>query len=295
MKCLCPKCSTSIQIEEPLAPEKGEFTNCPECNGKFWVHRESFALRAFKKDGKIFCSHCGEEPGTDFYCQACFKLYPDYWVVQASKPAQRKIHRASDSPLALSKPKGYAAMGLRKPGAGPSESRSKKSIFMPIASVILAIVLVVVGVNFYLNKQVEQEFVDNFVLTLYGIKSGTEASLKELDKMMDAQRVLDSNEIGRLEKIKAEIDEYRQKLESPPEKFQSSTEKLSKYYNVYSSLQDLAITSSGRSANLPGQIKTLEDSVSKAEGDLKKNIAEPLRKKVDAVVGKYRNLQFMVQ
>ena len=94
MKCSCPKCDAIIETSHLEVSAKGSSLRCPECNDKFWAIREGFSLRAYKKQGRIYCFDCGQELGTEHLCVSCGSQCPDYCIVQASKPAPHKQKRA---------------------------------------------------------------------------------------------------------------------------------------------------------------------------------------------------------
>src|ERR1035441_3358055 len=93
MTCSCPKCHAQIEVDFSSIPENGTFTPCPECKGRFWTNKESYARMALKKEGSTYCDKCGKELGHQIVCAGCGVMYPDYYLVQASKPPQ--IGRAS--------------------------------------------------------------------------------------------------------------------------------------------------------------------------------------------------------
>ena len=299
MKCSCPKCSENIEIDSPEDPEKGKAVRCPECSGSFWVQQESFVLRVYKKDWKIYCRHCGKELGPDTYCPGCFRLYPGYWVVQASRPARRQVRRPSPTLRAPSPPRRYRrSADVDAPQTGSAERSAgpaKKSLLVAAVSLILAVVLVAAGTGLYLKRQQEQAFTENFVLTLYGIKSGTDQSLGQLDAMIASHQRPTAREVADLKSVQTEIERYRKKLAPPPDRFHKSLELLENYYGIYSDLLELAMTSSGASPGLPAQIESIKDSAGKAEKDLKNNLADPLLAQVQKVAPRYRSLQFMIR
>src|ERR1700687_2341971 len=93
----CPKCNAEIEIDLSNLPEDGAHTPCPECKGRFWISRESYARRALKKEGKLYCDKCGNELGHSIVCAACGVMYPDYCLVQTAKPPRRQVEKADFS------------------------------------------------------------------------------------------------------------------------------------------------------------------------------------------------------
>jgi hypothetical protein len=45
---------------------------------------------ALKKKGETYCVKCGKELDHIIICTACGVKYPDYYLIQASKPTRRR-------------------------------------------------------------------------------------------------------------------------------------------------------------------------------------------------------------
>jgi uncharacterized protein YbaR (Trm112 family) len=93
MNCSCPKCHAPIEVDISRIPETGAFTPCPECKGRFWINKESYARMSLSKEGKTYCDQCGKELGNKIVCAECGVMYPDYYLVQTSKPPRRQIEK----------------------------------------------------------------------------------------------------------------------------------------------------------------------------------------------------------
>lgn len=298
MKCACPKCSATIEIPEPEVPEKGKFLNCPECNGRFWTHREDFSLRGYRKSGEIFCTHCGEEPGTDTLCRSCFTLFPDYWVVQKNRPARRKARKPALSLRLPSLPERNkerrTTPEIEKQG-GETRPLNRKNLILAVGGLaVLAILLITVTI-FYKNYQAEKRFSDNYVMTLYGIKSGTDHGFATLEKMISSSRPANSEEISDIKTIKSRIDGFRSRLNPVPARFSSTAADLSRLYALYEKIHSLAISSAGSSPGLPDEVNALKKAVNQGEQRIKRNIPQDLLSKIREVTIKYKKLQFMVE
>lgn len=297
MKCACPKCSASIEIEEPSSPDKGNFTTCPECQAKFWLHRESFALRAYKKDWKVFCQACGGELGPDTFCPSCFVQCPDYWVVQAGKPARRKIEKPKRS-LSLSRPRPWRSKAEPKAaatGEAVTASPSNKKLLIALAVLVVLVVFGSVGANVYLKQQRLSEFSDNYVQALYGVKSGTDLIFIKLGDMAASGKPLSQKEVNLLAKVKAKIDQAQARLQPTPEDYARATGSLAAAYQVYADLYQLSTTASGGAPDFASRVDGLKKALAEAEGNLRQDVPPPLKENIRKVVVKYRNLKFMVE
>ncbi len=91
MRCPCPKCDVTIEVPAQVITADGSSQRCPECNDKYWTRQEKFMLRAYKKQGRVYCFGCGHELGGEHYCVQCGSLCPDYAIVQSTRfVAQKK-------------------------------------------------------------------------------------------------------------------------------------------------------------------------------------------------------------
>ena len=89
-----PKCDAIIETSHLDVSTSGSSLRCTECNDKYWAIREKFSLRAYKKQGRIYCFDCGQQLGIENLCLGCGSHCPDYCIVQASKPVPRKQKKA---------------------------------------------------------------------------------------------------------------------------------------------------------------------------------------------------------
>lgn len=102
MTCTCPKCHAQIELDSTKIPENGALLPCPDCKGRFWVNREAYARMALMKGGKTYCDNCFSELDRKIVCTSCGVLYPDYYVIQLSKPPKRQVEKPSfSSPFSL--------------------------------------------------------------------------------------------------------------------------------------------------------------------------------------------------
>lgn len=305
MNCFCPKCNVEIEIALQEISAKATSHQCPECNGKYWTVREAYSLRSYSKQGSIYCVECGQELGVSDVCVQCGSLYPDYCVVQSAKPVVRK-QQGSGFSLGLS----LGGTRTVVPQAvivddKPARHFNARPLIYVAAAVLLVVLAVGLG-KYYLVDQGQQKFSKDFVVALYGIKSGTDLSLKKCAAITSewqgksgpgraiAPR-LSQKELDDLGKVRDEIDKTLKALENPPEEFITANEKLTRLYQIYEQLYDL---STGPPASLTGfstSAQKLEADFLKAAHDLKASLPEPLENELRTAVAKYRNLRFLVE
>ena len=296
----CPQCDASIKVELDQITEGGAYRKCPECNGRFWTHKEPFALRAYKKEGKIYCDSCGSELGLANICLGCGALHPGYCVMQPSRPVRRKIRRSDYSVgLALkSKRQVYT------PSAA-SSADSRRPLLVKLGLLALVVVLAVTAGIFYLNHKTMQGYSRNYVRALYGIKSGTDRGLELCSKTaadwqakqgsgqnFDAR--IAPSETAKLTAVKDEIDRIMQQMRETPEKFSDSRAKLDRLYEIYAKLNALNLSPPKSLVEFTDATSRLQGNFDKSAQELKASLPEELREEIRRAAPRYKNLQFII-
>ncbi len=277
--------------------EEGTSVPCQECDKRFWVHKESFARRILKKDGKIYCVKCSQELGPSVVCSGCGAMFPDYHAVLTAKPARRQIEKTGFS-VSFSPAQAKQSYSFNQ----TKTTHASKSTLIKIGLAVLAVLLVVGAGIFYQDLKAQQQFAKNYVLALYGIKTGSDLSLATCSRIStdwktkteagqnSAPRIAANDEV-RLNAVRDELDKVMQKLNKPPKKFGKASEKLANLYGTYDRLHSLAVAPSG---SLPG----FTDAASKAEADyrkavqeLKTNLPAELSEELEKGKTKFKDLQ----
>lgn len=300
MKCSCPKCAASIQVELGQISEGGAYRKCPECNARFWTHKESFALRAYKKDGRIYCGTCGSELGHANICHGCGALHPGYCVVQLSKPARRKI-RKSDYSVSLSQKQKKQVYTL-----SPTPSvESRKPLLAKLGLLALVVVLAATAGIYYLNLKTMKGYSRNYVRALYGIQSGTDRGMELCLKTATDWRAkqesgqafgarLNPGETARLIEVKDEIDRILQQMDETPEKFSDARAKLDRLYGIYAKLHALNLSPPKSLIEFTDATTSLQANFDKAAQELKASLPEELLEEIRMAAPRYKNLQFII-
>lgn len=297
MNCICPKCNADIQIDRSRATETGTASTCPECKSRFWLLREPFVLRAYKKAGNLYCLECDGPLGPSHLCENCGALYPAYCVVQLAKPVRRKAARTGDSfRLARSSKKQTVAVSHEAP-------RAARKTLPVLLSVVVAVAVLAATIGFYfVELKAEQQFVRNYVLALYGVKSGADRSLNKFEQvsgewkaMAESGQVyvlrISPKEKTDLEAVKAEVDKAMQQLGTPPEKFSGAQDRLARLYQIYSRLYSLNLSPPDTLPAFGEATTKLAGDFNRATGELKTSLPEELREELRKVAPRYKNLQ----
>jgi hypothetical protein len=302
MICSCPKCHIDIDVDLAQIPEQGANPACPECKSRFWVSQEPFALRAFKKEGKIYCLECDRELGVLNFCQGCKAQYPGYWVVQSTRPVRRRIEKPAFSINLLPKPQKKARVIAETISSGDGVGRP---ILAKVGGLALALMLVVAAGVYFVNSKLEREYSENFVIAVYGIKSGTDRSLKNFSSVVadwqsktftggNFNLSVTSKEEADLRTIKNEIDQIMAKLDSPPPKFSQTNEKLTRLYTFYTQLHALNLNPPKSYVEFTDSVSRIEKNFDLTARELKTTLPGELAEELLKAGTKYKNLKFII-
>ena len=296
MKCECPKCSSNIDINEPDAPEKGGFVKCPDCGDRFWLQREPFLLKGFKKDGNIYCVQCGEKPGADTFCKSCYAQFADYWLAQLDKPTKRQAQ--SKGVLRTSfgqRSQGYQSNVHEAPKASKGIGIPSKNITIVLFLIAALLCGAVSGSSWYLGYKEKREFSDYYIKTLYVIQSGIDHSHRSLKEMLKTKRALSDEEAKLLKKVDSQITIYKAKLATPPDEYSQAAANMNALFKVYSDYYELSKSETGASPDLPIKVEKLDDTLAKTQVKLKRELPAELSQDIQTVIVKYKNLDFLTK
>ncbi len=304
MTCSCPKCHAQIEVDLSKIPESGTFTPCPECKSRFWVNKETYARRALIKEGRIYCDICGKELDHIIVCSACGVMYPDYYLVQASKPPRRQVEKPDLFSLSFTlKPATPTYAYTYTYTAAKKSSVRTPKVLLKRAGLLALVALLGAGMAYlYHLNQVEKQYAKNYMRALYTIKTGTDLSLNTCEKIsaqwktkMDAgqsfvPRISEEDE-SRLNTVKTATDSFMQKLNETPKKFINTKEKLANLYGVYTKAHTLAVAPSGSLSGFTGLTSKSQDDFNVAVKELKGSLPTELSEELQIAKVKYKGLK----
>ena len=304
MTCSCPKCHAQIEVDLSKIPESGTFTPCPECKSRFWVNKETYARRALIKEGRIYCDKCGKELDHIIACSACGVMYPDYYLVQASKPPRRQVEKPDlfSMSFTLKPATPTYSYAYTYTGAKKSSVRTPKVLLKRVGLLALVALLGAGMAYLYHINQVEKQYAKNYMRALYTIKTGTELSLNTCAKIsaqwktkMDAGQGsvprISEEDVSRLNTVKTATDSFMQKLNETPKKYIDSKEKLTNLYGVYTKVHTLAVAPSGSLSGFTGLTSKSQDDFNVAVKELKGSLPTELSEELQIAKVKYKGLK----
>lgn len=278
LKLVCPKCGASHRLRTLHCPMRPVTITCRNCATRYLVNWKI----KLPQDSEIICSWCAKKQADSPQCTYCGRPFHGYspakWEQAEHGPSQAK-----------------------KGGAASTQFAS-----MPVRFRIITALLVFLSIAALLyeashnRESTEQQYLTNYVLAIYGIKSGVDLCSRSCDGIIDEWKKgkgSDIPEISREEKenmaiVKGEIDQVMGKLENPPEKYAQLSTKLQSMYDNYLKLNDLANAPSGRLASFESKVEEARNNFSGEIADLKSNMPEQLAEEVKRSGTKY-NLSFI--
>jgi len=304
MICACPKCAARNEVDLAEIPEGGTATNCTACKARFLITRESIAHRAYRKAENAHCAKCGNDLGSSLHCPSCGELYPDYFVAETPDVARKQVRKIVDAFSGLkdlsfewgAKPKAVTGHTSRAKSVTPASREKSRKFAMVAAGVMLLVVVVASGGWFYMQHKAQQQYAENYIKALYGVKSGMEYGLTACSKISEEMKSRGSARISpedeiKMSKVKDEVDKIMQKLKDPPGKFGQANEKLTKLYEIYKSIYTLAISPAGSPARISGVASKAESEFRQGTQELKSSLPEELSEALKKGKNKYRGLR----
>jgi hypothetical protein len=309
LTCSCPKCSVKIELE--LAPiDDGTVSyKCPECKAGYVLTRESFASRASRHAGEINCALCGGQLDHSQYCPSCKALYPEYYAAEPPDAAKKRARQSRDlfsgiKNISFNWGSSKTATVDYQPVLLDSDAWKeepvglKKTGIKAVVAAVVVVAVLVLGVMYYNHAQAKNQFVESYVMALYGIKTGSDMSLKVCRQlsadaaakgMATPARILVDDE-NQINKIKAQTDKYLQKLKDPPGAFADANDKIQQLNALYGKLNAAALNPSGSTTVFDESVNKTEKEFLAAAETLKKSLTPELAEELKVAKTKYRGL-----
>ena len=177
----------------------------------------------------------------------------------------------------------------------------KKYIVMGVSAVVI-VALVAFGLNFYVHAKARKQYAASYVIALYGIKMGTDLSLKLCSKIsaewtakastgQNSPPLITVDDENQLNNVKIQTDKYLQKLNDPPKVFAESNERLLKLNESFGKVRVAALKPSGTVTNFVELTQKAEKDFKVASAEIKKDLPAELSAELEIAKAKYRGLK----
>jgi hypothetical protein len=256
---------------------------------------------SLKKEGIVYCDQCGKELDHKIVCTSCGVMFPDYYLVQASKPPRRQVEKANLFTMSFSLKSAKPTYTYEDTYEDKKSSVGWAPAFNMriIGTVAVILLLAVLGGYYYHIKQVEKQFARTYMRTLYSIKIGTDLSLNTCAKISEdwkskgqsfVPRISTADE-SQLNQVKDLTDKFMQKLNETPKKFLNDKEKLANLYQIYSRVHALAIAPTGTVTSFEGAVTSSRNEFNSAASAIKSNMPSALSEEFQLAQKKFKALQ----
>jgi len=309
MRCSCPKCNSTIELDIREIPADGSFNKCPECGTGFLLRKESFACRALRKGDNLTCAECGDQLGPAIFCQNCHALYPDYHVTETSSAAKNQfgkllarlsvINKLGAPRTARQTHHEHAPSADVKKAPSAAKTPSQQLTFI-LTCLVLLVALGAGGFFYYHNKK-EKDYSEKYVRAIFVIKLAADLNKKISTKTVSDWKsaglpqppklsALDQKSLGNAKK---DVDIIMQELPPPPKKFSVSRDALGKYLDTYKKMQSLNTAPAGTADSFAEAAAKLDDEFRKSGTAMKNAFPEKLAEAFAEGKKKYRPLNDM--
>jgi len=296
MKFPCPQCGLSRQFVIEGTAKKIAGQRCLRCASKITIKKVSARRKDFREQ-TVFCSACGSDFLFSSECPFCKAPFTGYSLVCTERP-----RKACGVP-ARNLTKAVERLGSRWVLFASTRIRCAPiKIWVASALFALVLTLLVTGTSYYNHRQDEQNYLRNYVLTLYGIKSGFDRGNIIGNNLVIESRRYDitgyyptgtvSEELEELKTVQAEVDQLMEHLTSPPESLRDAGARLQQLYSVYMRQNSLVTTPSGSVDNFESELQEIQKDFLLTLSQFKASLPSQLWKEVKKSGTRY-NLQFL--
>lgn len=264
MNIVCPNCSSRHRGHTPRSLMTPFFVVCAQCATRFLVNWK-ITLRRKSAEPRVACSWCAKEQDDSDRCAYCGRPFYGY-AAGTKRPATRP---GSGSPRFNGLPR------------APRRLASARNFLL--ASALLAAIAVAASGWAWRHETGEGEYLANYVVALYGIRSGVEHCSRACTEIAadwkkdrasgrNACVEMGGQELEDLATVMHEVDLAMRKLEFPPQRYRGASEKLQALYGIYrnldglvkdpgESLESFTLRAEASRASFTREVKELKESM----------------------------------
>lgn len=320
MVCVCPKCTEKTEISLEEMPEDGFVITCSSCNKQVHIVKESCAKRATRKSHEINCANCGNLLDQHAHCNSCGTIFPDYFVTFNPEDARRKnrkefifkkINALKNLDFSFKRPVAVSAGAHTDAVYDYSYSASNKAAkkgllsrkqMIFVTSMIITIILAASAFYAYNHYKIRQIYADNYIKTLYGIKTGIDLNLAACSKLKTEWEsasssgrsfspATNSKDEARSFKLRTEVDKYMQKMKETPKEYLVAGTSLTNIHKLYLDSETLIASRPNTLQEFNKSVESINSRMAQVSKELKSNLPDSLKSELDKARLKYSNLK----
>jgi len=247
------------------------------------------------REARVYCSNCGNTQAFSDHCTSCKSRFARFMLVRTEKRVTGPGAGRSDT--AVEGKKNSVSRGITAARFVTwlgSRQRGLTSAIVGVA--FLACLTLLIG-RIVFHTDSENEYLTNYVQTVYGINSGVKLS-KNICLRYSAggvngaepatiSHIAKGDEKQSLDMVKNEIDGLMLKLATHPKTYDASFHKLQHLYVTYKQLNSIVIDSLGSSACKTSDLKTVDNEYASGLKDIKQDLPSKLSKQFIISGSKY--------
>jgi hypothetical protein len=317
MECICPSCSGKTNIDMSVMPENKLKITCASCSKQMYVIRESGACRAKRKLAEMHCANCGNQLDHHVYCRTCGKSFPDYFIMVNPDEVRSKTRKNLYNQLlqkiakfnvsfnpsfeSTSHHETHRHSPVRHTTGSKPGLSSRRYLTSGISLVVL-IMLLAGGMFAYNSYKIEKMYAENYIKTLYCIKTGLDANFKKcLAQKAEWESAgasgrnftlgINALEEAKNVKLRVEIDKYLNTLAKTPKKYSNARMSLKNYHQVYLDTEMLLKERAESLSEFSSSIDTLDKKANQVKQEIKSDLPGQLNQELDKARIKYKSLK----
>jgi hypothetical protein len=243
---------------------------------------------SLRSDGMV-CPRCGNEQLFADQCVYCLCVFSGFVIIEAEPLGGKKLGPKA----AVPGPKRKKARALLRASIDTSSLRFRA---MATAAVILLAGALYLGNEQY-KTYLQGQYSRNYVLALYGIKSGMErldrvyldeSSALEKASASAVSHTMEAQELADLKTVKDEVDRIMKKMGAAPAECYQSDLNIRKLHFLYDKTNSLMIEAPDALLQNKNEILAVNNDFAVAYNNLKSSLPEPLTKELSTTGRRYQ-------
>ncbi|MDD2732321.1 MAG: hypothetical protein PHF56_00145 [Desulfuromonadaceae bacterium] len=251
----------------------------------------------------LYCPACGKGQVLSRRCVYCGCAFACYVIMETpAASGEKQQPGTSGSSASIKQGRSSRFFPLYKTTIDNFTALSLRIRVIAVCVLLLCAILAAIGIIQYQNS-VQKQYTQNFILALYGIKSGMSmtgmicageySAWKEgVPSETPVSGEIDSQATADLATVKAEVDALMAKTENPPSEYRQSALTLRKLYALYGTMNAEILSSPDFLSRCKADVAAAHEDFSREIENLKTQMPGALTEAFKKAGQKY-DLRFM--
>lgn len=285
----CPHCGHTLSDHSRHRFIRPFPVTCPQCTTTFLV---IWKIRLTGPEPTIICSWCAGTQVDGDRCSYCGRPFYGYSPVSIER-----TETPSGSPTAT--PSSAPEPAGQRPPTPHRSGRMSLSFRVAAACAVIVVVLAVAVRAAHERRGAKRHYLADYVLALYGIKSGVDRCSATCDEIVAnwhkndeagsaAPPTVPAEERENMAVVKSEVDRVMGKLEHPPEQYRELAVRLHAMYDTFADIDARANSPSGSPTDFEKRVQADRDAFAGEIASLRSSMPPPLEAEIKRDTAKYR-------